>query len=195
MNKSRLPLCLAAAMLLAGCVSERVILLPSADGQASAMVLRNERGELLLTQPYAAAQRRGGASSLYQASPEEVEERFGAALAAMPARPSSYLLYFEPGSNTLTPASQAAFVKMRREISERTALEVRVIGHTDRVGSRLANDALSKNRAEAIRDQLIASGVPAESLETVGRGERDLLVPTEDEVDEPRNRRVEINLR
>jgi outer membrane protein OmpA-like peptidoglycan-associated protein len=84
---------------------------------------------------------------------------------------------------------------MRREISERTALEVRVIGHTDRVGSRQANDALSKNRAEAIREQLIASGVPADSLETVGRGERDLLVPTEDEVDEPRNRRVEINLR
>lgn len=195
MNKIKLLLCLAAAMWLAGCVSERVILLPSADGQASALVLRNERGELLLNQPYAATQRRGGANSLYRASPEEVQERFGAALAAMPTRPSSYLLYFEPGSNTLTPASQAAFVKMRQEISERTALEVRVIGHTDRVGSRLANDALSKNRAEAIRDQLIASGVPAESLETVGRGERDLLVPTEDEVEEPRNRRVEINLR
>lgn len=195
MNKTKLLLCLAAAMSLVGCVSERVILLPSADGQASALVLRDERGELLLNQPYAAAQSRGGTNSLYQASPEEVQERFGAALAAMPVRPSSYLLYFEPGSNTLTPASQAAFVKMRREISERTALEVRVIGHTDRVGSRQANDALSKNRAEAIRDQLIASGVPADSLETVGRGERDLLVPTEDEVDEPRNRRVEINLR
>jgi outer membrane protein OmpA-like peptidoglycan-associated protein len=46
-----------------------------------------------------------------------------------------------------------------------------------------------------IRAALIEVGVPAEKLETASRGERDLLVPTDDEVDEPKNRRVEINLR
>jgi len=70
-----------------------------------------------------------------------------------------------------------------------------VIGHTDRVGMPQSNDELSRRRAEGIRQLLIESGVPPEKLEVVARGERDPLVPTEDEVDEPRNRRVEINLR
>ena len=70
-----------------------------------------------------------------------------------------------------------------------------MIGHTDRVGSVEGNDALSKTRAQTIGAVLIEGGVPADKLETVGRGERDLLVPTEDEVNEPKNRRVEINLR
>ena len=70
-----------------------------------------------------------------------------------------------------------------------------VIGHTDRVGSADSNDALSKNRAEAMREVLIETGVAAEMIEAVGRGERDPLVPTEDNVAEAKNRRVEINLR
>ena len=38
-------------------------------------------------------------------------------------------------------------------------------------------------------------GIPAERIQAAGRGERELLVPTEDNVAEPRNRRVEINVR
>ena len=36
---------------------------------------------------------------------------------------------------------------------------------------------------------------PANRIEAVGRGERDLAIPTADEVDEPRNRRVTIEVR
>lgn len=68
-----------------------------------------------------------------------------------------------------------------------------MIGHTDRVGKLEANDALSLKRAEAVGEQLKA---PASRLmEFAGRGEREPLVPTADEVPEPANRRVEINLR
>ena len=105
------------------------------------------------------------------------------------------MLYFEAGGNVLTAESQAALVKIRQEIAERAASEVRVIGHTDRVGSVEGNDALSLKRAESLRDLLIESGVAADKLESVGRGERDPLVPTADEVDEPKNRRVEISVR
>lgn len=195
MNRAGLSLCLGAVIWLAGCASERVVLLPSFDGGPSAVVLRDASGELLLNQPYAAVQRWGSWQNIYRSSADDVEARFAAALAAMPARPNSYMLYFEPGSDVLTAASQAEFAKMRQEVSRRAASEITVIGHTDRVGNEPSNDELSKARADAIRDQLIASGVAAESLEAVGRGERDLLVATEDEVDEPRNRRVEINVR
>ena len=73
--------------------------------------------------------------------------------------------------------------------------DVLVIGHTDTMGEALANDELSAQRAERVKGFLIGIGIPGERIRIAGRGERELLVPTADEVDEPRNRRVEINVR
>lgn len=195
MNKAKLSLVMAGLLAAAACTTERVVLLPSADGARSAVVVRDKQGEVLLDQPYAAIKRQAGANAGYQSSPEEVQARFAGALAAQPARPASYVLYFEAGGNVLTAESQAALATIRKEIAERAASEVMVIGHTDRVGSVEGNDKLSLKRAEGLRDLLIEAGVPADKLEAVGRGERDPLVPTADEVDEPKNRRVEINVR
>lgn len=70
-----------------------------------------------------------------------------------------------------------------------------MIGHTDRVGSVQFNDALSLRRAQKIRDDLVQLGVAAEQIQVAGRREREPLVATEDEIAEPRNRRVEISVR
>lgn len=184
-----------ATVLLGGCASERVVLLPSADGRPSALVVSEAGKEVVLDQPYAATLRRQGGLTPYQSNAAEVEQRFAAALAARPPRPSQYTLYFQAGSNELTAESTAAFAKVKQEIAERPASEVMVIGHTDRVGSLAANDTLSRQRAEALRDLLVAAGVPTAKLEVAGRGEREPLVPTADEVAEAKNRRVEISVR
>ena len=194
MNNSFVFLSLAA-LLLGGCASERVVLLPSANGAPGAVVVSDKGGEIRLDQPYAGVMRALGSNQAYQSSPQEVSERFGQALAAQPSRPSSYVLYFETGGNELTVESRAALEVIRKEVAERPASEVMVIGHTDRVGSVEGNDRLSLKRAELIRGVLVESGVDAGKLEAVGRGERDPLVPTADEVDEPKNRRVEISVR
>lgn len=194
MNKSFVSL-FSAVLLLGGCASERVVLLPSADGAPGAVVVRDRVGELRLDQPYAGIKRAVGNNWIYQSSQQEVTERFGQALSAQPPRPNAYVLYFEMGGDVLTSESLAALNVIRKEIAERPASEVMIIGHTDRVGSTEGNDRLSLKRAELIRGLLIESGVDAGKLEAVGRGERDPLVPTADEVDEPKNRRVEINVR
>jgi outer membrane protein OmpA-like peptidoglycan-associated protein len=49
-------------------------------------------------------------------------------------------------------------------------------------------------RAAAVREVLLAVGVPEKLIEMAGRGEREPLIPTDDEIAEPRNRRVEINV-
>lgn len=184
------------AAVLAGCASERVVLFPSSDGRPSGVVVRNAKGaETLLDKPYAGVATGLTGDTQFQSNPAEVAATFGKALSALPIAPKSFLLYFESGSNTLTPASQAEFAKVREEIAQRPAAEAMVIGHTDRVGKLEANDKLSLRRAEMIREQLIDAGVAAAKLEAVGRGEREPLIPTADEVDEPRNRRVEINVR
>ena len=189
------PLAMLAGFLLGGCVSERVVLLPSPDGRPTAVVVRDARGELVLDKPYAAAQRRAGEMGPLQSSPAEVEKRFGAALAAQPPKPRSFTLYFAGGAEVLTPESAAELATIRQEIARRPASEVMVIGHTDTVGGLEDNDKLSLRRAEAVRDILIAAGVPGEKIELAGRGEREPLVTTGDEVAEAKNRRVEISVR
>lgn len=188
-------LSLLACCVLAGCASERVILLPSADGKPSAVVVRNGKDELLLNQPYASVARSALGSSPYMATAERVEADYGAVLAGKPAAPRSFNLYFDSGANTLTAESLADLDKVKAELNSRPAPEVMVIGHSDRVGSLQLNDALSLKRAEAVRDLLGAAGVATEKFEIAGRGEREPLVVTEDEVAEPLNRRVEISIR
>lgn len=192
---SKLQLALLSTALLAGCASERVVLLPSADGAPGAVVVREAGREILLDKPYAGTVRRIGSNSAVQSSAEEVQSRYADTLAALPPRPSTYLLYFQEGSNQFTAASETEFARIKSEIAQRAASEVMVIGHSDRVGSAQGNEALSLKRAEAVRALLVEAGMPADRLEAVGRGEREPLVPTEDEVAEPKNRRVEINLR
>lgn len=182
-------------LLLGACASERVVLLPSTDGRPGKVIVRDASGERVLEHPYAATARRLGINRSSESAAEQVELRYGETLRALPPRPTSYTVYFETGTDTMTPASAQAFVGVKREIAERPAVEVMVIGHTDRVGSPAENDPLSRQRAELVRDQLVAEGVAPEKLEVAGRGERELLVPTADEVDEPRNRRVEISIR
>jgi outer membrane protein OmpA-like peptidoglycan-associated protein len=70
-----------------------------------------------------------------------------------------------------------------------------VIGHTDTVGGLSYNDRLSLARAERLREMMVELGIPAERIQAAGRGKREPLVPTEENVSEPRNRRVEISVR
>jgi len=70
-----------------------------------------------------------------------------------------------------------------------------VIGHTDTVGNLSFNDKLSLARAERLREMMVGLGIPPERIQAAGRGKRELLVQTDDNVSEPRNRRVEISVR
>ncbi len=187
---------LVAVLMAAGCASERVVLLPSADGRPNGVIVRDQAGEVILAQPYAATVRRAGSVSRYQSSAEEVKERFADALAALPPRATSYTVYFMLGSSdTLTPESLQVFERIKTDLAARSGGEIRVIGHTDRVGSEQSNDLFSIKRASAVRELLISAGVKQEVVEIAGRGEREPLVPTDDEVAEARNRRVEISVR
>jgi outer membrane protein OmpA-like peptidoglycan-associated protein len=81
------------------------------------------------------------------------------------------------------------------EVARRKVAEIAVIGHTDRVGALEDNDTLSLRRAERVRKDFVDRGIPTGAIYVAGRGEREPIVPTADEVSEPLNRRVEINVR
>jgi outer membrane protein OmpA-like peptidoglycan-associated protein len=148
----------------------------------------------VLDQPYAAS-RIGPESGPAQLTERQVRSTFGATAAAIPARPAAFLLYFVMGSDELTEESKGELARMLEELRRRPAPDILVIGHTDRVGSEEDNDRLSLQRAERVRANFVAQGIAAERIRAAGRGEREPVVQTADGVDEPRNRRVEINVR
>ncbi|RPI38977.1 MAG: OmpA family protein, partial [Betaproteobacteria bacterium] len=164
-------------------VRERIVLLPDAAGHVGGVSVTTSRGSAQLERAYAAADVfADGKVAAVEASPASVGQRFGAALEALPPAPSSFLVYFVFDQGELTAESLAQFDRIKAELARRPAPEVVVIGHTDRIGSARYNDALALKRAEVVRAALIDAGIDAGRVSVAGRGEREPLVSTEDEV-------------
>lgn len=175
---------------------ELVVVLPGPDGKVGTVVVERKGERVVLHQPFAASRIVSGSAPQAQRLAEgEVLRDFGSLLAALPGRPKSFLLYFLEGSDEFTAESRVELEKMLGELRQRGAPDVLVIGHTDRVGNMQFNDRLSLQRAERVRDELVKLGIAEARVQIAGRGEREPLVPTDDEVAEPRNRRVEISVR
>lgn len=117
-----------------------------------------------------------------------------APVAAAPPAPKSADLevYFGFNSDRILGASVRRADNLAVALKDPKLADGRftVIGHTDAVGTKEANQHLSQLRANAVRDYLIARGVPAERLRAEGRGFDELKNKAEPEADE--NRRVEI---
>jgi outer membrane protein OmpA-like peptidoglycan-associated protein len=193
---------LAMMAMLAACAEPRlrqnlVVLIPDEQGKVGALELEQQgHPPTRLETAYAAAQvGRTGQLERVEVSEQEARQIFAAALRAQPRLPARFVLYFRQGSDELTPESTRDFEAVFLDVRERPYLEMEVIGHTDSRGTADVNQRLSERRAEAIARLVAQRGLATDRITTTGRGEADLLVPTLDEVDEARNRRVEIVVR
>lgn len=121
--------------------------------------------------------------------------RFGPAVApAGPVAPPTFVVHFAFGSAEIPAAGRAVIADAAHTILRTGVSHVRVVGHTDTVGSDRYNQGLSDRRAQAILRALLAADVPQGLVSTRGAGERELFIPTADNVREPYNRRVEISV-
>jgi outer membrane protein OmpA-like peptidoglycan-associated protein len=187
---------LALAALLCGCAThERIVLLPESGGGPTSLVVRQGEREVLLDRPYAAAELSIADPFRYEANAAEVQATFGGALAAQPARAAHFTLYFVEGSDDLTEESKQTLEQVFADLAKRPVRDIVIVGHTDAVGSDQYNDALAKKRADAVSALLVGRGVAPGDIVAIGRGKRDLLIPTPVGIAEPRNRRVEVVVR
>jgi outer membrane protein OmpA-like peptidoglycan-associated protein len=189
---------LVGAVLLSACstTKELIVLLPGENGQVGAVAIAEPQRTTLLDTPLGAAKiDTKGRVTKDMLREEDVQQIFAEALAAQPPKALSFILYFVEKSTEITPDSRATLDALLAEVARRQAVEVQITGHTDRVGKAEDNDRLSIERAEAIHAVLINNGLRASFIRTVGRGEREPLIPTPDEQIEPRNRRVEVLVR
>ena len=113
--------------------------------------------------------------------------------APAPAPAISLSVQFATGSAELTPQAIHTLDNLGKALSDPTLVgyRFRIEGHTDTVGTRQYNKALSDRRAATVVDYLINNfRVDRGRVQAVGMGEDDLLIPTPDQTPEPRNRRV-----
>jgi outer membrane protein OmpA-like peptidoglycan-associated protein len=173
-----------------------VVLVPDAGGKVGAVSVKSAQGETVINSAYASATTTGNAAPVAgSSSAAQVQQTFGETTRALPPPPVSYALNFLEGRDEYTPESRQTIETVLRELTKRPAAEIAVIGHTDRVGALEYNDKLSLQRAERVRADFLKRGVAERAISVAGRGEREPLVATADEVAEARNRRVEINIR
>lgn len=101
---------------------------------------------------------------------------------------------FETGRATLRPGASARLQPLVTYLNASPNVRVRIDGHTDSVGSAAYNQRLSEARAASVRSALVAAGVDAARIETVGHGETQPVATNANAAGRQANRRVELTL-
>jgi len=193
-------LLLLFCLALTSCAAKgtTVVLIEDPEGTVGQVTVSNRAGTQTLDaarQSTTAAAPSTAPSAVRVADQAEIDTVYGRALKALPEPVETFILYFRTGTSDLTPESRPVPARILASIARRGSTDVRVYGHSDRVGTSETNERLSMERAEAMSAILVDMGVSKDIIRTSYHGEGNPIVPTEDEVPEPRNRRVEVLVR
>jgi outer membrane protein OmpA-like peptidoglycan-associated protein len=183
-------------MAMAGCTPQSyIVLLNNADGTTGKVMVAGKHGKTTLDQSHFGAALDGSTAKPFAVDDSRLGRDFGNAIAAQPIPPRVFLLYFDAGGAVLTPESAALIPEVLAELNRRSSPDVSVIGHTDTFGDANKNELLAQHRAEQVSRMLTGEKVVITNIEVTSHGERNLLIHTPYNTDEPRNRRVEITIR
>ena len=170
------------------------VLLDNADGTVGVITITGAKGTVVVDR-LAQGALLDGSGKAFAVEESRIRNDFNAAVSTRPLEPAVFLLYFEPGGARLTAESQALIPQVLAAAKGRPAADVSVIGHTDTEGDADGNEKLGLQRAQAIAKLITEAGLVVNALAIESHGERNLLVPTADNIAEAKNRRVEISIR
>jgi outer membrane protein OmpA-like peptidoglycan-associated protein len=101
-------------------------------------------------------------------------------------------LAFKPGTAELLPESRPVLDELAQLLADQPKLAIELQAHTDDTLPPPAAVSLTSDRANAIRSQLVASGVAAGRVSALGMGAEKPLVPNTSDKNKEKNNRVEI---
>ena len=99
---------------------------------------------------------------------------------------------FDTGTATLKPGAATTIDRLAQFMRDYPERAVRIEGHTDSAGSDETNQSLSEQRAQAVRAELVARGLEAQRIATLGFGEARPIAGNDSPGGRQQNRRVEI---
>jgi outer membrane protein OmpA-like peptidoglycan-associated protein len=126
---------------------------------------------------------------------EKIDALFAKTLEALPQKPQKFILYFELGSAALDQKSLQLLQNVVDSIKKRQPCELAITGYADSKGNALFNKRLSMKRVENTLAWIQQYELDLKSVTKIYKGEESLIIPTDDEVQEPLNRRVELYIR
>ena len=103
-------------------------------------------------------------------------------------------ILFDTGKSELKSSAKTNLQQMADIMKKYPENVLSINGYTDNTGSSKLNDALSESRAKAVKDQLVASGMPDSVMTTYGRGSSTPISDNNTAEGRKQNRRVEIEV-
>lgn len=131
-----------------------------------------------------------GITAELQPRPPATADQAAALEAELNALVAAEPILFDKGKATISAASQATVQKVAGIAKRYAGVKIDVQGHTDSEGDAGRNKTLSEQRSAAVRDALIALGVPAADLTSTGFGEEGLILGADGKEDPAKSRRV-----
>lgn len=172
-----------------------IVVLADNGKNHNAIVIQTDMGSIAIDKPgqyVSLTSKKDAPSKVKTMSSKDIEKKFKSVKKAAPLSPVHINLYFKNNSNDLTEKSAGKLPEILKIIQDRIPCDVSIIGHTDTKGKASYNEKLALKRAKHIKKWVLSSKVDLLNLKAESYGESDLLVPTKDNVSEPKNRRVEI---
>jgi OOP family OmpA-OmpF porin len=99
---------------------------------------------------------------------------------------------FDSGKSTIKEESKPIISQIIQLLDDNPDINLSIEGHTDNQGDNASNLTLSKNRAKAVMDAIIAGGISTERLSSKGFGEDKPIADNANEEGRAKNRRVEL---
>jgi len=99
---------------------------------------------------------------------------------------------FDTGKSTIKPESKPIIAQIVDMLKSSPDLKLSVEGHTDNVGTPKSNKVLSEERAKSVVAAIVAGGIDAERLSSMGHGQDKPIADNKTEEGKAKNRRVEL---
>ncbi len=102
--------------------------------------------------------------------------------------------YFDFDKAKLKPAAKTRLDELWGRVKGAVINAVKIVGHTDSIGTEAYNQKLSERRAESVKSYLVDKGVSADLIEAKGMGESQPMASNQTKEGRAKNRRVEVEI-
>ena len=131
----------------------------------------------------------------------DLQQQFATSDAASVRRDANVLavtfksdVLFDSGSSALKPGAYQEINRVSQVLTQYPETRIMVAGHTDSDGAEAFNQDLSVRRAENVRNALVAQGVSAARITTMGFGETQPIADNNTQAGKQLNRRVVVTI-
>ena len=175
-----------------GCSAKDIIVLVKGHKEKAAIVVLNDAGSVTIdsfNEVTLLSSKESAPTAPKKISQKQLDSEF-AALRGIDVIYKHYVFYFD--DINILENSKKELNNMILEIAKIKDPVIKIIGHTDRVGSSRYNMILGLKRANEIKKFIVQSKIKALKIDALSYGEQNPAVKTADNVDEKLNRRVEV---